>query len=202
MWLTAVIPQARPPCDELTSTCENPTTPQLLVLLSSFALMAIGAGGIRSCSLAFGADQLDKKKDNRNARALESFFNWYNISVNISLLVAFSCIVYIQEHMGWKVGFGIPALLMFLSAISFFLASPFYAKLKSKESVLTRLAQVVVASYKNRDIQLSAFDTYEYYHIKGSMATPSDKLRYVYFMFVNLICTLNTIHVCLYWLLI
>ncbi|XP_015885213.3 protein NRT1/ PTR FAMILY 1.2 [Ziziphus jujuba] len=177
LWLTTIIPQARPSCNELTSTCEDPTTSQLLVLLSSFALMAIGAGGIRSCSLAFGADQLDKKKDYRNARLLESFFNWYNISVNVSLLVAFSCIVYVQEHMGWILGFGIPAVLMLLSAISFFLASPFYAKLKAKESVLTRLAQVVAASYKNRDIQLSSFNKYEYYHIKGSIASPSDNLR-------------------------
>lgn len=79
--------------------------------------------------------------------------------------------------MGWNVGFGVPALLMLLSVISFFLASPFYIKLKPETSILTGLAQVVVASYRNRDIQLSSSDTIEYYHTKGSIPAPSEKLR-------------------------
>lgn len=140
--------------------------------------MAIGAGGIRACSPAFGTDQLEKKKDPGNARLLESFFTWYNISINVAVIIALTCVVYIQENMGWKLGFGIPALLMMLSAISFFLATPFYSMVKPKESVLNSLAQVVVASFKNIDIELSALDTYEYYHIKGTLQRPSDKLRY------------------------
>lgn len=96
----------------------------------------------------------------------------------MSILIAFSCIAYIQEHMGWRVGFGIPALLMLLSAISFLLASPFYIKLKPETSILTGLAQVGVASYRNRDIQLSSSDTIQYYHAEGSIPKPGQKLRY------------------------
>lgn len=141
--------------------------------------MAVGAGGIRSCSLAFGTDQVETRKNQKNAGLLEKYFSWYTILINVSILVALSFVVYFQEHFGWMVGFGIPVILMLLSGISFFLASSFYTKLKPNKSVLTGLAQVLVASYKNRDIQLSASDdTNEYYYIKRSMRKPSEKLRY------------------------
>ncbi|MFS7937720.1 putative proton-dependent oligopeptide transporter family [Helianthus anomalus] len=57
----------------------------------------MGSGGVRPHSLAFGAYQIDNKTNVNNGRALESFF-WG--------------IVYIQDHAGWKVGFGFPAMLM------------------------------------------------------------------------------------------
>ena len=182
LWFTALIPQARPSCDQLSRICKNPAASQLLLLYSSYGLMAIGAGGIRSCSVAFGADQLDNRKDKKkNAGILESYFSWYIVLVNVSVLVALTCVVYVQEHFGWMVGFGVPSILMLLSAISFLLASPLYAKLKPNNSVLTGLAQVVVASYKNKDILLSSSDAnHEYYYIKGSMPKPTEKLRYIY----------------------
>ncbi|KAI8547341.1 hypothetical protein RHMOL_Rhmol07G0187900 [Rhododendron molle] len=97
--------------------------------------MSIGAGGIRS-SLAFGADQLEEHNSRKNPRALESYFSWYYVSTTFSILVAMTCIVYLQDNIGWEIGFGVPVMLMFLSAALFFLASPFYIKLKAKSSLL------------------------------------------------------------------
>jgi len=138
--------------------------------------MSVGAGGIRSSSLAFGADQLKKHDNLKNASALERYFSWYYVSASFSVLIAMTCIVYIQEKVGWEVGFGVPALLMFLSAVSFFLASPFYIKLKAKSSLLTGFAQVTVASYRNRHLTLSSEGTELWYHYKrGSiLVAPSE----------------------------
>ncbi|XP_048331579.1 protein NRT1/ PTR FAMILY 1.2-like [Ziziphus jujuba] len=180
LWLTALIPQARPFCDRFSCTGASPATSQLLHLYSCFGLMSIGAGGIRSSSLAFGADQLDTGNSLKDAGLLERFFSWYYVSITVSVFVAVSGIVYIQDNMGWEVGFGVPVLLMLLSAISFFLASPFYVKLKSNKSLLTSFAQVLVASYKNRDIQLSSCGTDDfYYHTKGTVSRPSENLRFL-----------------------
>jgi len=63
--------------------------------------------------------------------------------------------------MGWMVGFGVPVVLMILSALSFSLASPFYVKSKPKASWITGLAQVVVASFRNRSVELSTQATVE-----------------------------------------
>ncbi|CAM8904035.1 unnamed protein product [Rhodiola kirilowii] len=52
LWLTAMIPQDKPPpCPEL-YTCESGTPAQLALLFSSFALTSVGSSGVRSCSLA------------------------------------------------------------------------------------------------------------------------------------------------------
>ncbi|KAG5522031.1 hypothetical protein RHGRI_034292 [Rhododendron griersonianum] len=182
LWLTTMIPHARPPpCNQTSSICISPTTLQLIFLCSSFGLMSIGAGGIRSSSLAFGADQLEKHNSRKNPRALESYFSWYYVSTTFSILVAMTCIVYLQDNLGWEIGFGVPVVLMFLSAALFFLASPFYIKLKAKSSLLTGMFQVIVASYKNRHLELSLERPDVLYNFrKGSMlVVPTEKLRFL-----------------------
>ncbi|KAI8529297.1 hypothetical protein RHMOL_Rhmol12G0214200 [Rhododendron molle] len=67
---------------------------------------------------------------------------------------AFTFIVYVQDHAGWKVGFGVPAILMFLSALSFFIASPIYIKQKATMSLFTNFARVIVVCIKNRKVAL------------------------------------------------
>lgn len=77
LWLTATLKEARPHgCKLELGNCLQPTIAQYAFLFSSFVLMSIGAGGIRPCSLAFGADQFDNPKNPNNGRILQSFFNW------------------------------------------------------------------------------------------------------------------------------
>ncbi|XP_057957148.1 protein NRT1/ PTR FAMILY 1.2-like isoform X2 [Malania oleifera] len=182
LWLTTMIPQVRPPpCNHYSSNCDSATLSQLILLCSSLALMSIGAGGIRSSSMVFGADQLVARGNMKNTGNLESFFNWYYAAASLSVVIAMTCIVYLQENMGWKVGFGVPVVLMFLSAVSFFLASHFYVKLKATTSFVTGFFQVMLASYKNRDLSLpSQCMDVMYYHKKGSaLLVPSGKLRFL-----------------------
>lgn len=181
LWFTTNFPPARfPHCDELSKNCISPTTAQLLLLYSSFGFMSFGAGGIRSSSLAFGADQLQSRGGNPNSEGiLRSYFGWYYGAVSISAIIALTCIVYIQDRLGWQVGFGVPCMLMLLSAALFFLASPFYVKLKANKSLLTGFAQVIVASYRNRHIELSSQATNENYHYKkgAEFVKPTETLR-------------------------
>lgn len=179
LWLTAMIPQARPPpCNPATETCTSATTSQMAMLISSLALMSIGNGGLQ-CSIAFGADQVNKKDNLNNQRSLEIFFSWYYASSAISVIIAFTGIVYIQDHFGWKLGFGIPAALMFLSTFFFFLASPLYVKNKTHSSLLTGFVRVIVVAYKNRKLRLPPKNSAGMYHrMKDSeLLVPTDKLR-------------------------
>ncbi|KAF3551360.1 hypothetical protein DY000_02010349 [Brassica cretica] len=122
LWLTAMLPQVKPsPCVASTVTkCSSTaaTSSQLALLYFTFALTSIGSGGIRPCSLAFGADQLDNKENPKNERVLESFFGWYYASSSVAFLIAFTVIVYIQDHLGWRIGFGVPTILMLLAGMS------------------------------------------------------------------------------------
>lgn len=183
MWLTAMIPKLRPsPCNQMTQTsCTTPTAGQMSMIISSMGLISTGAGGIRPCSLAFGADQLDNRADPKNERVLESYFGWYYASTAIAVLIALTAIVYIQDHHGWRVGFGVPAILMFLSAFLFFIASPLYLKQKASTSLFTGFAQVLVAAYKNRKIPFPPRDSDSKYHHKKNSESiaPTDNLRFL-----------------------
>ncbi|KAJ8440016.1 hypothetical protein Cgig2_020504 [Carnegiea gigantea] len=182
LFLTTVIPQAKPPpCNPLPHDCQSPTARQYTLLVCAFLLMSIGAGGVRPCSQAFGADQVDQRDNPDNRKVLERFFSWYYACGCFAVVLALTVIVYIQVHYGWRIGFGIPVILMFLSALSFFLASPFYVKNEARRSLLTSLAQVAVAAFRNRKLQLpSRVSDGQYHHKKDSDATiPSNKLRFL-----------------------
>ncbi|KAA3457248.1 protein NRT1/PTR FAMILY 1.2-like [Gossypium australe] len=182
LWLTAMVPESKPPtCDLLTQRCRSPTAAQMSLLISSFVLISIGAGGVRPCSLAFGADQLDQRDNLKNDRVLESFFGWYYASAAISVLIALTGIVYIQDHLGYRVGFGVSAILMLLSVLVFFIASPLYLKLNPSNSLLTGFLQVMVVAYKNRNLTFPLPDsTGSYHHRRDSnIVAPTRKLRFL-----------------------
>ncbi|KAK8465108.1 hypothetical protein PHAVU_010G148000 [Phaseolus vulgaris] len=181
LWLTAMIPQAQPPpCNLETERCKSATTGQMAMLISSFALMSFGNGGL-SCSMPFGADQVNKKDNPNNHRVLETFFSWYYAFTAFAVIIALTVIVYIQDHYGWKVGFGVPAVLMFMSTLFFFLASPLYVKNKVMGSLITGLAQVTVVAYKNRNLPLPPRNSVEMYHRRkdSDLLVPADKLRFL-----------------------
>lgn len=182
LWFTAVFPAARPSsCDARVELCTKPNEAQIALLFISFAIMSLGSGGIRPCSLAFGADQFDQPENPENAKILQRFFNWYYASVGISVMISVTVIVYIQTAKGWIIGFGIPVGLMLFSAIMFFMGSPLYIKVKANKSLFTGFFQVLSASFKNKHL---AFPTKnsdgQFHHKMGTkIFVPTDKIRYL-----------------------
>ena len=175
LWLTAMIPQLQPPpCDRFTDTCSSATAGQLAILFFSFGLISIGAGCIRPCSIAFGEDQ-DNEENPNNESVLQSFFNWYYAATGLSTIIAFTVIVYIQDNLGWKVGFAVPAILMFFSALMFLVGSSQYIIGKASSSLFTGFVQVVVAAFRNRKLNLSHSSIEQYYHSDDSeFRVPTD----------------------------
>ncbi|XP_071723681.1 protein NRT1/ PTR FAMILY 1.1-like [Rutidosis leptorrhynchoides] len=182
LWLTAVFPSARPiSCEPKVEICAKPHAAQITFLFVSFAIMSIGSGGIRPCSLAFGADQFDRPENPKNAKILQRFFNWYYVSVGISVMLSVTVIVYIQTVKGWILGFGIPAGLMLSSAAMFFLGSSLYIKVKANKSLFTGFFQVVSACYKNKDLAFPPKNSNKWFHCKkgSKILAPSDKIRFL-----------------------
>ncbi|KAF8036285.1 hypothetical protein BT93_C2110 [Corymbia citriodora subsp. variegata] len=189
LWLTALLRDAQPPpCNFMSPTCKSPTSVQLLFLFSSFTLMSIGAGGIRSCSLAFGADQIDKPDNPKNRRILQTFFGWYYASVMISIMIAVTVIVAIQNKYSWVIGFGVPAGLMLISVVCFFLGSSLYIKAKADKTLFNGLAQTTVAAWKKRHLELTnmSHDAMYYHHQHSKVTSPSEQLS-----FLNKACLIN-----------
>lgn len=179
LWSTAIFPQARPPhCNPLQEKCVTAELSQLMLLFVAYILMSIGSGGIKPCTLAFAADQLDKPDNIKNGSVLQTFFNWYYVSVGLSVMLSVTVIIYIQDKYGWFVGFGVPVALMLLATIMFFLGSFLYVKVKADKTLFMGLAHVASAAWKNKHLSLPPRDSHSWFYHKGSeLLIPTDNLR-------------------------
>ncbi|KAJ6827765.1 protein NRT1/ PTR FAMILY 8.1-like [Iris pallida] len=140
--MTASVKGLKPSCHN--DVCD-PTSGQTALVFVSLYLIALGTGGIKPCVSSFGADQFDES-DESEKKSKSSFFNWFYFSINIGALIASSVLVWVQTNVGWGWGFGIPAVVMAIAVVSFFVGTPLYRHQKPGGSPLTRIAQVVVAS--------------------------------------------------------
>ncbi|KAK9278764.1 hypothetical protein L1049_028341 [Liquidambar formosana] len=152
--LTAAIKKLHPPhCGAEETSCIGPTAWQIAFLLTGFGFLIIGAGGIRPCNLAFGADQFNPKTES-GKRGIESFFNWYFFTFTFAQMVSLTFIVYVQSDISWALGLSIPTILMFLSGILYFSGSRIYVKVKATGSPMTSVVQVIVVAMKKRQLKL------------------------------------------------
>ena len=124
--LSASIPGIKPKCDSQSHNCES-TVSENAVLFLSLYLIAVGTGGIKPCVSSFGADQFDDADDSEKNHK-SSFFNWFYFSINIGALIASSLLVWIQDNVGWGLGFGIPAVAMAFAVVSFFSGNRLYRR--------------------------------------------------------------------------
>lgn len=155
MTTSATLPQFRPPPCSLGTVhlCKEASTWQIMVLYSSLLFAALGAGGIRPCVVAFGAEQFGEANERERGRTWR-FFNWYYFCMGASMLVAVTVVVYVQDNVGWGWGLGIPTVAMGISFISFVVGYPMYRMAKPAGSPFTRLAQVAVAAVRKRRLKV------------------------------------------------
>lgn len=116
-------------------------------------MIALGTGGIKPCVSSFGADQFDDTDPTERVKK-GSFFNWFYFCINIGAFVSGTVIVWIQDNLGWGIGFAIPTVFMALAIASFFVASNMYRLQKPGGSPLTRVCQVVVAAFRKWHVKV------------------------------------------------
>lgn len=178
--LTAAVEKLHPhPCEELeNTTCQGPTEWQMTVLKTGLGLLMVGAAGIRPCNLAFGADQFNPNTES-GKKGISSFFTWYYFTFTLAQMISLTIIVYIQSNVSWAVGLGIPAALMLLSSVIFFMGAKLYVKVKPSGSPITSIVQVIVVATKKRKLKLAEYlypSLFNYVPAK----TMNSKLPYTY----------------------
>ena len=87
-------------------------------------LIAIGAGGIKSCVSANVGDQFDKT----NSSLLSKVYGWFYFSINAGSVISTVLIPWVYANYGAKWAFGIPGLLMALATIIFFSGRKAYVR--------------------------------------------------------------------------
>ncbi|EOX99593.1 Major facilitator superfamily protein isoform 1 [Theobroma cacao] len=156
-------------CDQLSlvlGSCEPAKPWQMLYLYTVLYITAFGAAGIRPCVSSFGADQFDERsKDYKTL--LDRFFNFFYLSVTTGAIVAFTLVVYIQIERGWGAAFGSLAIAMGISNMLFFAGTPLYRHRLPGGSPLTRVAQVLVAAFKKRNVPFTRSEFVGLYELPG-----------------------------------
>ena len=142
--------------------------------------LSIGASGVRPCSLPFGVDQFTHWRGARKDRALKVLFRWYYVSMGGSAIISITLIVYLQDKLGWEIGFAISIAIAAFATFLNIVTSPLCIKVEPEKSTWISLVQVIFISIRNRHIELpKAGDSDLHYHNIGGLAmVPSTKMRY------------------------
>ena len=71
-----------------------------------------------------------------------------------AVMVSLTVIVYVQTSVSWSLGLAILTIMRFLSCALFFVGTKIYVRFVPKGSPLSSVAQVLVAAFKKRHLQL------------------------------------------------
>ncbi|GAB2265911.1 hypothetical protein Dimus_000943 [Dionaea muscipula] len=129
------------------SHCKKATTLQLAIFFGALYTLAIGTGGTKPNISTIGADQFDEFEPREKAYKL-SFFNWWMFSIFFGTLFANTILVYIQDNVGWTLGYGIPTVGLAISVAIFLAGTPLYRHKVPTGSPFTRMGRVLVASIR------------------------------------------------------
>ena len=98
----------------------------------------------------FGADQFDDFNPHEKKLKV-SFFNWWMCSSFIGALLATLGLVYIQDNLGWGLGYGIPTAGLLLSLFIFYSGTPLYRhKVRKTTSPAGELLRVPIVAFAIR----------------------------------------------------
>ncbi|KAE7996516.1 hypothetical protein FH972_001231 [Carpinus fangiana] len=142
----------KPSCTN--GVCNKASASQISFFYLSLYTIAIGSGGTKPNISTFGADQFDDYNPHEKELKV-SFFNWWMFSSFLGALIATIGLVYIQENLGWGLGYGIPTIGLLFSIFVFYIGTPFYRhKVRKSKSPARDLIRVPINAFKNRKLQL------------------------------------------------
>ncbi|KAK6161235.1 hypothetical protein DH2020_004616 [Rehmannia glutinosa] len=175
--LAVSVPGLRPPpCNNTNaSDCPKATTLELAVFYSALYILAIGTGGTKPNISTIGADQFDDFDPKEKAQKL-SFFNWWMFSIFIGILFGNTVLVYIQDNVGWALGYGIPTAGLAFAITVFLIGTPFYRHKKPNGSPFTRMARVIVAALRKWKVTIPQ-DSRELHEFHEELYTKKGKFK-------------------------
>jgi len=135
----------------LSATLPSDGDAQAILFFFSLYLVAFAQGGHKPCVQAFGADQFDINHP-QERRSRSSFFNWWYFTFTAGLLVTISILNYVQDNVGWVLGFGIPCIAMIIALSLFSLGTwtyRFSIPGNQQRGPFSRIGSVFITALRN-----------------------------------------------------
>ncbi|KAL5561969.1 hypothetical protein UlMin_031716 [Ulmus minor] len=154
--LAVSLPALRPPkcgAGVKEENCGKASDLQIGIFYCALYIIAVGTGGTKPNISTMGADQFDDFEPKERTQKL-SFFNWWMFSIFFGTLFSNTFLVYIQDNVGWALGYGLPTLGLAVSILVFLLGTPFYRHKLPSGSPLTKIAMVLVAALRKRKVSV------------------------------------------------
>ncbi|XP_028765525.1 protein NRT1/ PTR FAMILY 5.2-like [Neltuma alba] len=154
--LSLSLPALRPPtCGEgvRQEECKKASSLQVGIFFSALYIIAVGTGGTKPTISTLGADQFDDFEPKEKSQKL-SFFNWWMFTVFLSTLFASSFLIYMEDNVGWSLGFGLPTIGLAFAILLFLLGTPFYRHRLPKDSPIKRVLQVLLAALRKWKVRV------------------------------------------------
>ncbi|PON33133.1 Proton-dependent oligopeptide transporter [Parasponia andersonii] len=153
--LAVSIPALKPPTcqDPNLENCKKASTLQLAVFYGALYTLAVGTGGTKPNISTIGADQFDEFHPKEKEQKL-SFFNWWMFSIFFGTFFANTVLVWLQDNIGWTLGYALPTVGLAISIGIFLSGTPFYRHKVPTGSPFTKMAQVILASMRKWNVPL------------------------------------------------
>ncbi|KZV43715.1 proton-dependent oligopeptide transport family protein [Dorcoceras hygrometricum] len=149
----AHLPQLKPPqCNMLTDAenCVEANGFKGLIFFVALYLVALGSGCVKPNMIAHGADQFNVQDNPNQSKKLSKYFNAAYFAFSVGELIALTILVYVQTHSGMDIGFGVSAAAMAMGLLSLISGTLVYRNKPPQGSILTPIAQVIVAATLKR----------------------------------------------------
>uniref|UniRef100_A0A452YUA8 Uncharacterized protein n=1 Tax=Aegilops tauschii subsp. strangulata TaxID=200361 RepID=A0A452YUA8_AEGTS len=174
--ISTVAPGLRPAaCGDATGQspdCVPANGTQLGVLYLGLYMTALGTGGLKSSVSGFGSDQFDESDDGER-KMMMRFFNWFYFFVSIGALLAVTVLVYVQDNVGRRWGYGVVAVGILCGLGVFLSGTRKYRFKKLVGSPLTQVATVTAAAWRKRSLPLPS-DPSMLYDVDNKAAAGED----------------------------
>ncbi|XP_072975890.1 protein NRT1/ PTR FAMILY 6.3-like [Typha angustifolia] len=151
--ISTAAPGLRPPACGSTAACVRASGSQLGLLYLALYLTALGTGGLKSSVSGFGSDQFDES-DRGEKKKMMRFFNWFFFFISLGSLLAVTVLVYVQDDLGRRWGYGACAVSIVVGLAVFLSGTRKYRFKKLVGSPLTQIAAVVLAAWRKRRLEL------------------------------------------------
>ncbi|KAF9611570.1 hypothetical protein IFM89_033574 [Coptis chinensis] len=86
-----------------------------------------------------------------------SFFNWWTFSIFFGTLFANTILLYVQDNVGWSVGYGLTTAELAILILIFLVGTPFYRHKVPTGSPFTSMSRVLVAAIRKWRIPVPSY---------------------------------------------